>query len=175
MNMRTIATVLFIFFFIYGSAQEIGKKTKRELKTEKLELQKADTKALVEGKTFVFDVQTVNPMRGRAVHVTSDYDVRIQNDSIFSYLPFFGRAYSIDYGATESPMTFKQPIESLVSTETKNGYTINVHVRNRNDVLDFSFQITESGTTTLTVNSLNRQSISYYGRLEKIPEKKEDK
>ncbi len=173
--MKTIATILLIFVFINGSAQETIKKSKRELKTEKSVIQKAETKALVESKNFVFDVQTVNPMRGRSVQVTSDYDVRIQNDSIFSYLPFFGRAYSINYGGTESPMIFEQPIRNFVSTETKNGYSIEVHVRNQNDILDFSFHITESGTTTLTVNSVNRQSISYYGRLEKIPEKKEGK
>ena len=115
----------------------------------------------------------MNPMRGRTVHVTSDYDVRIQNDSIFSYLPFFGRAYSVDYGGTESPMIFEQPIEAFISTENKNGYSIEVHVRNRNDMLDFSFHVTESGSTTLTVNSVNRQSISYFGQLEKVSDKKE--
>lgn len=173
MNMKTIAVILLIFTCISAGAQETGKKTKREIKAEKLALQRAETKALVESKAFVFDVQTVNPMRGRTVHVTTDYDVRIQNDSIFSYLPFYGRAYSINYGATTSPMIFEQAIENFVATENKNGYSIQVHVRNQNDLLDFSFQVTETGSTTLTVNSVNRQSISYFGQLENVSDKKE--
>ena len=171
--MKTVTAILLIFVCISAGAQKSGTKTKRELKAEKLALQKAETKMLVENKTFVFDVQTVNPMRGRTVHVTSDYDVRIQNDSIYSYLPFYGRAYSINYGGTQSPLIFEQAIEGFVSTKTKNGYSIDVHARNQNDMLDFSFHVTESGSTTLTVNSVNRQSISYFGQLEKVSDKKE--
>ncbi len=38
-----------------------------------------------------------------------------------------------------------------------------------------NFHISETGTTTLNVLSMNRQSISYYGNLEKIKEKEEKK
>lgn len=158
---------------ISAGAQQTEKKTKKELRAEQLAIQKEATKALVESKTFRFDVRTVNPLRGRTVHVTSDYGVRIENDSIFSYLPFYGRAYSVNYGSSESPMIFDQAIESFIADENKHGYSLQVQVRNQNDVLDFSFQITESGSTTLTVNSVNRQSISYFGELEEVPKNKD--
>jgi len=48
-----------------------------------------------------------------------------------------------------------------------------VVVKNGNDRLEFNFHISETGSTSLNVSSLNRQSISYNGNLEKIKTKKE--
>ena len=46
-------------------------------------------------------------------------------------------------------------------------------VRNKNDLLNFTFQIGETGTTSLSVNSSNRAFISYYGDIVKIKKDKE--
>ena len=158
-----------------ANGQETEKKSKKELKAEKKAQQIEDIKAIVEGKTFVFKATNANPMRGRTVNLTSEYDVKITKDSIFSYMPYFGVAYSVNYGSTDSPMTFNQPFETYNMEKTKNGYLVKVSAKNGNDRLEYNFHISETGTTSLNVSSLNRQSISYYGSLEKIKQKEEKK
>ena len=153
------------------SAQETEKKSKKELKAEKEAKKIEETKALVESKMFVFDARTANPMKGSTKTLTSDYDVRITKDSIYSYLPYYGVAYTASYGGTDSPMIFDKPFDTINMEKTKKGYTVEVDVKNGNDKLDFSFYISENGTTTLSVSSTNRQSITYYGDVVKTGEK----
>ncbi len=170
--MRTILVIwILIFSVITINAQE--KKSKKEIKAEKKAQQIEEIKKIAESKTFVFKANNVNPMRGRTINLTSDYDVRITQDSIFSYLPFFGVAYSVNYGGTDSPMIFNRPFETCNFETTRNGYLVNVSVKNNNDRLEFSFHISVTGSTNLNVSSLNRQSISYNGFLENIKKEKE--
>ena len=37
-------------------------------------------------------------MKGGSKHLTSDYSLEIRNDSVYSYLPYFGVAYNVPYG-----------------------------------------------------------------------------
>jgi hypothetical protein len=156
---------------VFVNAQETEKKSKKELKAEKEAKQIEETKALVESKMFVFDARTVNPMKGSSKTLTSEYDVRITKDSIYSHLPYFGVAYTASYGGTDSPMSFDKPFDTVNMEKTKKGYTVEVDVRNGNDKLDFSFYISENGSTTLNVSSTNRQSISYFGDIVKDKKK----
>ncbi len=171
--MKNIIILAFLILAIISvNAQDSEKKSKKELKAEKNARLAEETKALVDSKTFVFDARTVNPMRGGTRTLTTQYEVRVENDSLFSYLPYFGRAYSVDYGSTESPMTFDSPIVDYSSKEAKEGYTIKIKVKKGSDNMDYTFQVSETGSTVLSVNSTNRQAISYYGEIKKKEEKK---
>jgi len=164
---KLLIIALMIISVVKVNAQETEKKSKKELKAEKEAKQIEETKALVESKIFVFDARTVNPMKGPSKSLTTQYEVRITKDSIYSYLPYFGVAYTASYGGTDSPMVFDKPFESCVMEKTKKGYTVEVDVKNGSDKLDYSFYISESGSTTLSVSSTNRQSITYNGDIVK--------
>lgn len=164
-------TAFLVFAFLQVNAQETVKKSKKELKAEKEAKQIEETKAIVESKMFVFDARNVNPMKGRSITLTSEYDVKVTKDSIYSYLPYYGVAYSASYGGTDSPMIFDKPFETCNIEKTKKGFEVNVTVKNGNDRLDFSFYIFETGSATLSVSSTNRQAISYYGNVVKDKEK----
>ena len=164
---------ILIFSVITINAQE--NKSKKEIKAEKKSQLIEEIKKIAGSKTFVFKANNANPMRGRTVNLTSDYDVRITQDSIFSYLPFFGVAYSVNYGGTDSPMIFNKPFETCNFETTRNGYLVKVSVKNESDRLEYSFHISVTGSTSLNVSSLNRQSISYNGNIEKVKEKEEKK
>jgi hypothetical protein len=160
---KLIIVALMIISIISVNAQKTEKKSKKELRAEKAAKQKEEIKGIVESKTFVFDARNVNPMSGRSINLSTQYDVKITNDSIYSYLPYYGVAHNAVYGGTESPMIFSQPFETYTMEETKNGYHVKVVVKNGSDRLDFSFHISENGSTSLSVSSMNRQAISYYG------------
>ncbi|GAB1453066.1 DUF4251 domain-containing protein [Draconibacterium sp.] len=170
--MKNLLIISILIFSVFTTNAQ-DKKSKKELKAEKKAQQREEIKSIVESKTFVFKANTANPMRGRTVNLTSDYDVKVTRDSIFSYLPFFGVAYSASYGGTDSPMIFNHPFETINFENTKNGYLVKVSVKNNNDRLEYSFHISVTGSTSLNVSSLNRQAISYNGNIEKIKEKKE--
>lgn len=170
--MKNLLIISILIFSVFTTNAQ-DKKSKKELKAEKKAQQREEIKSIVESKTFVFKANTANPMRGRTVNLTSDYDVKVTRDSIFSYLPFFGVAYSASYGGTDSPMIFNHPFETINFENTKNGYLVKVSVKNNNDRLEYSFHISITGSTSLNVSSLNRQAISYNGNIEKIKEKKE--
>lgn len=168
--MKNLLILALVFAIFSANAQETEKKSKKELKAEKKAKQIEEVKAIIESKNFVFDARNANPMKGRSVTLTSEYDVKVTNDSIFSYLPYFGVAYSASYGGTDSPMIFDVPFETCTQEKVKNGYMVKVEAKNDNDRLTFTFHISETGTTTLSVSSINRQSISYYGEI--LKEKK---
>lgn len=170
--MKNLLIISILIFSVFTTNSQ-DKKSKKELKAEKKAQQREEIKSIVESKTFVFKANTANPMRGRTVNLTSDYDVKVTRDSIFSYLPFFGVAYSASYGGTDSPMIFNHPFETINFENTKNGYLVKVSVKNNNDRLEYSFHISVTGSTSLNVSSLNRQAISYNGNIKKIKEKKE--
>jgi hypothetical protein len=170
--MRTIAILgLFILSIMAVQSQGQEKKSKKQLRAEKKAQQIEDTKTIVESGTFVFKATNVNPMRGSTINLTTEYDVKVTKDSIYSYLPYYGVAYTASYGGTDSPMIFDSPAEKYSMEETKKGYRITVSAKNGNDSLEFNFNITETGSTTLNVISVNRQSISYFGTLEKVEQK----
>lgn len=174
-KMKTILSIILIFFLVSGNAQETQKKSKKELKAEKRVEQTEKIKSLLDSKTFVFDATNANPMTGNTINLTSNYDVRIQNDSLFSYLPYYGRAYTAAYGG-ESPMIFDSPIVEYSMEKAKKGfYSIKATVKNKMDNLEFNFNIAETGSATLIVISNNRQSISYYGNIEKTKEETKEK
>ncbi|MFN2337257.1 MAG: DUF4251 domain-containing protein, partial [Bacteroidales bacterium] len=106
------------------------------------------------------------PSSGRSRNLTSSYRVIVKESEVDSYLPYFGRAYRAEYGSTASPLSFRGKISDLrVENREKGGWVISFKTENKNDRLDFTFHITETGSSTLRVNSTNRQFISYHGDL----------
>ncbi len=162
---------LILLAVVSANAQDAAKKSKKELKAEKKAQKLEDINSIIESKTFVFKANNAYPMRGRTINLTSPYEVKVTADSIFSYLPYYGVAYTASYGGTDSPMIFDQPFETCDVEKTKNGNRIKVSVKNGSDRLEFSFHISETGLTSLSVSSINRQAISYSGDIEKIEEK----
>ncbi len=53
-----------------------------------------DIKSMIDAHGYVFKAQSVHPTRGRVVQLNSDYNLKISKDTVRSYLPYFGRAYS---------------------------------------------------------------------------------
>ena len=167
-----ILILIFLIPSVIVNAQDNTQKTRKERKAE-MEAKKAEKiKSLLDEKTFIFNATHVLPMGGGSKYLNYDYDVTIKNDTVVSYLPFFGRAYHVEYGARNLGFDFTQPIEEYTMKKENNGYMIKVKTKNGLDQISFSFHISELGYTTLNVNSTNRQGISYYGMINKI-EKKE--
>ncbi|NOR75617.1 MAG: DUF4251 domain-containing protein, partial [Draconibacterium sp.] len=115
---------ILVLAFVSTNAQESKKQTRKEKRAAKEAVQIEQTKTVLENKVYVFEATQVLPSGMRSKSLTSSYEVRIENDTINCYLPFFGRAHTATYGSSQSPMIFIQPIENYTFEETKKGYIV---------------------------------------------------
>jgi len=76
---------------VTGSRKIPSLKTNKE---DKSNVKKLAFKNMVDSQHFVFIAQSAKPLRGNFRNLTSQYDVTISNDTMVSYLPYFGRAYT---------------------------------------------------------------------------------
>ena len=108
---------------------------------------------------------TAYPRRGRMIPLTSIYSVTIRNDSVFSQLPYFGRAYSIPYGGGQGLM-FNAPIDQYTMAMGKRGAAkINFTAKSPEDQFRFRITIYSNGSSSIDVDMQNRESISFSGDL----------
>jgi hypothetical protein len=158
--------VLILFSVTSVFAQTTEKKSKKQLKAEQKALKAQQLKEMFENKTFVFKATSVIPKNEKTRSLTTDFGIEVKNDSVFSYMPYFGNTYSRDYTSfKDSPMGFMQPFESYKKTKTRRGYDVDIRVDNNHDIIDLAFHISKNGTASLSASSINRQAISYMGEI----------
>ena len=96
-----------IFMLLLALLVGIPTLSAQQSKKEKKEQKKEAVMKLIESENYnKIDVNTAMPMRGRSIPLTSSYSLTIRNDSVISYLPYYGRAYSIPYGGGDG-LNFK--------------------------------------------------------------------
>lgn len=158
---------LFSFLFTGSYAQ-----TKAQQKAAREAAKEAAVKAMVDSKTYVFIPQSVSPMSGRVRQITPDFNLVVTPDSIVSYLPYFGRAYSAPYGSTKSPLDFKtKDFQYSSNPRKKDGWDVNIKPADK-DIQNINVTITSSGYATVQVTSNNRQPITFNGYIQEVKDKK---
>lgn len=120
----------------------------------------------VQSKDFTISVKSANPMGGRLINLSYGYDLRIKNDSAFAYLPYYGVAYSAPYG-NEGGIKFAEPIREFSNTKNEklNSWNIRFKVRDKSEGYDFFVIIFENGSSSITVNMMNKQPINFHGEV----------
>lgn len=168
-----IVIAIFLFSVVAVNAQE-KKQTKKEKRAEREAQLIQQTSELLSGQMWQFDANQMIPAKGKSKSLTTSYNVVVKKGNVKSYLPYFGRAYSVPYGGTDSPMVFDSAIEKYNVTDGKKGNKIvKFSAKNKNDNVEFTFTISTNGSASLNVNSTNRQHISYYGDLVPLKVKEE--
>ncbi|MDR2469574.1 MAG: DUF4251 domain-containing protein [Tannerella sp.] len=121
----------------------------------------------IESRRYKISVNRMLPGRGASQYLSSSYSLTVKGDTIISYLPFIGQAYSLPYGGGKG-LNFESTITVYAVTFNARGTAqISLQTRSENDVLRYHIEIFDNGTSSIRVTSNNRQSISFYGRLEK--------
>ena len=164
--MKTLKTIIPIGILLFTCLFAMGEKK-----------QKSDTagiakiEQLMKNREFYIEVDQAFPTGNSSITINSKYgQKRIGGEGYVSLatnegqlfildtvasgrLPFFGRAYSTEYGQG-------------------GGIEFKFNVRNRNDVFNFYVEVYGNGKCSVNVTSNNRASISYGGDLTPIPEDK---
>ena len=121
-------------------------------------------KALKERK-YKIDVERMYSIRGGSKTLSYGYSVEVRNDSLISYLPYFGRAYSVPYGGGKG-LTFSERIGSYQEYQKGNGLRhIEIGLRNDEDTYLYTIEVYENGSSSISVQSRQRENISYSGEM----------
>ncbi len=107
-------------------------------------------------------------MGGSSIHLTSEYTLDISGDSVVAWLPYYGVAYTADYGGTDGGIKFSESANFIDVKKDRKGFKIHMEVKAPKDLYRLNLQITAAGYATLNVSSHNRQPISFSGIVEDL-------
>ena len=159
--MRTKKQIFMLLLALLVGIPTLSAQSKKEKKEQKKEA----VKKLIESENYKIDVNAAMPMRGRSIPLTSSYSLEIRNDSVISYLPYYGRAYSIPYGGGDG-LNFKAVLkEYSMEMDKKGNAVIEFIARNPEDRYEYRVKVFPNGSASIDVNMQNRQSISFQGEL----------
>lgn len=140
---------------------------KRKEKEERME---RIVKEAIESRHYRISVEHVYPQRGGGRSLSYDYSVEVRNDSLFSYLPYFGVAHRIPYGGGQG-LIFDAPLSHYqCTTDKKNRTRIEFDVRNDEDSYTYHITLYTNGAADIHVQPNNKDSIYFTGRLEERKE-----
>ena len=143
----------------------VGCATAEERAARAAEHAKAVKTALQE-RNYQIAVNRMYPSRGASKTVSSGYTVEVRNDSLISYLPYFGRAYDVPYGGGNG-LNFSAPIRNYKESQTKSDLRhIEIDVKNDEDTYLYTLDIFDNGSTDINVRSRQREPISFSGQME---------
>ena len=141
-----------------------GCATTAERTAQQAETSKKVTLALDE-RHYKIGIDNMSPMRGPSRTVSFGYSVEVRNDSLISYLPYFGRAYTATYGGGNA-MDFSAPIKTYQETKGKKGQRkIEIVLTTSEDNFQYTIEVFDNGSASIDVQPRNRDRISYSGEM----------
>lgn len=168
--MKTVVLSFFLSFsMLMGFAQE---KTKQQIKEEQKLAKQKKMEELLNSKNYEFVGDWAYPQGGRSISLTTNPNYfRIKNDSIYSEMPYFGRAYSgVAYGG-DGGLKFKGIMKNYSLKSNKKNFLLNAEVKGESDNYSITLTVFFDGGASLSINSNNRASINYRGNIDKIKTK----
>jgi hypothetical protein len=153
-----MSTFKFIFLFI-SLISCVNALAQNDAKSE-------DVKSMVESKRFIFMARSATPVKSGIKQLTSDYTLKVTPDTIFSNLPYFGEvtqplATPSDGGIKFTSTDFDYKIEN----RKKGGWEISIQIKDVRYNPRIDITIFETGSAYVSVNSNDRQPISYDGEI----------
>ena len=146
----------------------------QDAKQDKKAKQEAQIKQIVDSQHYVFRAQTAYPLGRQSVLLTSEYDLKITKDEVVSYLPYYGRAYAATPGSIDNGLNFTTKNFEYKSTPTKkdDGWEIVIKPKDTQQAREMLLTAFKNGSANLTVNSNDKQTISFSGYIVPIKTKK---
>ncbi len=157
---RSLNTLFSIFILAAGFTTVVAQETKNDKKEEKADkIQK-----LIQSKNYVFVAQYALPQTGRTINLTTPYELKISGDTVFSDLPYYGRAYTTPLNPSDGGIHFTSTKYSYsIKNRKKSGWDIAILPKDNQDVRQMYLTVSENGYASLQVVSNSRQSIGYNG------------
>jgi hypothetical protein len=124
-------------------------------------------KKLIDSRVFVFSPQSASPSSGATVQLTTEFFLKINQDTLESNLPYHGVDNQPRFRTENSPLDFTSTDFDYEMKTGKNGaYDIVIKLNEPNDPDQINLSISTNGYANVRVISPNRQPISFYGEID---------
>jgi Domain of unknown function (DUF4251) len=118
----------------------------------------------IETKNFIFKASSATPQRGRMRQLTSEYELVVRPDTLISFLPYFGRAFTAPLNPSDGGIKFiSTDFAYSVGEKKKRSWEIQINPKDVSDVTTLYLTIFDNGSASLRVNSINRTTIYFNG------------
>ena len=134
----------------------------------KKERQQAAVAGAIADRRWRIEISSMTTMRYGSRTVTPDFYLELRGDTLRSYLPYLGQAQVSPTLSPSIGLNFEEPVLSYNDGKPKsNKYTqIDIDVRTREDSYHYVIEIYDNGQAYIRVRSMNRDPISFDGKLE---------
>ncbi|MCF6307773.1 MAG: DUF4251 domain-containing protein [Flavobacteriaceae bacterium] len=159
-----------VIVVLLGFSQIAFSQSKKELKEEKATQEYQATKELINSKQYVFDADWVSTTRGIRVNIAGGSNrIAVVQDSAKASLQFFGEVTSIRFDDGEG-VEFNNKMEGyeVKYNDEKRRITVSFKAKFKSETYNIYMSITKSGTTYVDVNSNNKRSVTYEGKITAI-------
>jgi beta-glucanase (GH16 family) len=126
-------------------------------------ISQASVKEMVETKQFVFQAQSLTPLKGSMRTLSPGYTLKVSPDTIVCDLPYVGRAFQAAYGSSDGGMKFHASEFDYTVKEKKKGWTINITPKQVSGSPRVIVSVFENGNARVVITSTDRESITYNG------------
>lgn len=139
----------------------------QDSKKAKDSLKEAAVKTMIDEQRFIFNVQSVKPMKSGTRQLSPGYTLSVSKDTIISDLPYFGRMYQAPIGSSDGGIKFTSTDFTYVrKLRKKGGWDIEIKPKESSSVQDIFLTVFENGNASIDLNCKDRQPISYSGEIE---------
>jgi len=151
---------LLLFLVAFGRITSYAQTDNADKKTQKQEM----IRGWVESQEYDFRPQTAMPLGGRTRELTTDFDLKVTKETVVSYLPYFGQAYTAPMDPSQGGLQFtSKEFDYSVTNRKKGGWDVQIKPKDNREVQQMSMTISVDGYASLQVISTNRQPISFNG------------
>lgn len=159
--------LLSIFFLIVSCGT--SRNTGRTMDIENYD----QLSAVVNAREFAIQNSWAMPLGGNQIDLIGNTNfIRFEGDSVDLFLPYFGVRHSGGtYGSGEGGVEYEGPLRSFNSVENQDkNIILKFEGEQDNEILEFTVTLYPNGRTHTFINSSQRNTISYRGRLKELPE-----
>jgi len=155
-----------VILLLIGTLTMMAQTSDRKAEKERKRIEKEkEIAALIEAKTFEFKATRAIPTGYKSMDLTTNPNfVKFAPELIVSDMPFYGRAYSAGYGG-DAGLKFEGKPEVYTVEKKKKNYEIEAKVKSSNDYFTINLTVSFEGSSTMSISSNNRSSISYNGEI----------
>ncbi len=123
---------------------------------------------VVKSGCYTFEASSLTSQGGFHKTLTSEYSMTVNGDDAKAHLPYVGEAYSAPMsgnGGIEFDGAMQDYATKITSKkkEKNDQIIVTFQVKGEDDTYKCTLSVSKSGSATLSVNSTNRNSISYSG------------
>lgn len=120
----------------------------------------------INNRSFTIDIDRMSPRSMPARSLNYGYSLRLSGDSIYSDLPYVGRAYRVPYDGGHA-LSFSGLLSGYSVTRSKKGFTrVEMTYEDSEDHYYYVLDIFDNGFSTLECVSRERDRINFSGQVD---------